>query len=85
VIQVSAEEQVRKFNVSVGDKHVGRVEVGHRGWISAFAYQKVDGRSYTWLEGGFKTVSQAANRILRDAGYGNAKSCNVKRVKGFRS
>lgn len=84
MIPVTAKEQPRRFKVRVGEKLIGRVTVNGDNWIYCETVDENDCGVFHWLDSGFKSITTAANRILRHKGYGNAEGCTVKRVKGFR-
>ncbi len=86
MIAVRLQEDPRTFEVRVGDKLVGRVIVySGSGRIMAEIKDNTQNRGYRYLEGGFRTLKQATNRLLRADGYGNCKSVEVTRCAGFKS
>lgn len=84
MISVRLDEKPRKFDVRIGDKLVGRLTVYTHGQISASIIDPETESGWRWVDGGFRTLKQATNRVLRTAGYGNCLDVEATKCKGFR-
>lgn len=69
-IEIKLTEPHRVLNVLLGDKFLGRVQVHQGGHCAALTVDPNQSGGFRWLEA-FPTVTQAANRILREHGFGN--------------
>lgn len=82
MIAVNVIERTRKFDVYVGEKKVGRVEVYNEGRVAAYGVDQEGKRKFLETH---STLKQATNRILRYEGFGNADGVRVIRASGGRA
>lgn len=81
MIAVNVTERTRKFDVYVGEKKVGHVDVFGGGRVASYG-QDVGGRDKFLAT--HSTLKQATDRILRWEGFGNSDGIRVIRANGGR-
>lgn len=81
MLQVRCQEQPRRFDLKIGERLVGRLEV-YVGNGKVAAYASETAATTPVFCGAHDTIRAAANAALRHLGYGNSAGVEVYRAHG---